>query len=362
MKMKVKLTIAAILVLFLGLIAMGMFSNNHVTTAINNVTLNDQQVDPPPFMELEFWIHPDGRNFFLVTVNDRDARGNPVGLARIEVYFTTPTTPEHMVGEYPDLDPSVPNLPAVLDNHEFRTSEPGATIRAYARDSAGNEVMHSFTAPTLTLNIISKDSSKLEVEAVLDVSGYASTGVTIVVTSWFIQIHDELGNLVEKELFQDTGVIPAGVYTISANVLNPNLGETYYVFSYILLYAPWRIDLPRAEAYVTIEGVPICGLLEDLKADVAESPDECWVKKNSKATILNKLDECIALCEDEDLDELYDKLLHDIKPKLTGLKEDENGEIFGNGIFKNPWVVCEDLQASFNDTINEILTAIVESG
>jgi len=54
--------------------------------------------------------------------------------------------------------------------------------------------------------------------------------------------------------------------------------------------------------------------------------------------------------------EAYDKLLHDIKPKLTGLKTNEFEEPWGNGVFKNPWVNCEELQEMFKVECNQILS------
>jgi len=52
---------------------------------------------------------------------------------------------------------------------------------------------------------------------------------------------------------------------------------------------------------------------------------------------------------------VYEDLLHDIKPKLTGLKTDENEEPWGNGVFKKPWVICPELQETFQVSCNVIL-------
>jgi len=54
--------------------------------------------------------------------------------------------------------------------------------------------------------------------------------------------------------------------------------------------------------------------------------------------------------------ESYDKLLHDIKPKLTGLKTNENEISWGNGIFQNPWIVNSTLKELFRELSNEILS------
>ncbi len=43
----------------------------------------------------------------------------------------------------------------------------------------------------------------------------------------------------------------------------------------------------------------------------------------------------------------YDMLLHDLKPKLTGLKTDEHEVPWGKGVFNNPWVTGAALQWQF---------------
>jgi hypothetical protein len=45
---------------------------------------------------------------------------------------------------------------------------------------------------------------------------------------------------------------------------------------------------------------------------------------------------------------------------MTGRKADENGELYGNGIFKNPWVFSPESQDEFALLINEILQFLQE--
>ncbi|MFX1488437.1 MAG: chitobiase/beta-hexosaminidase C-terminal domain-containing protein [Promethearchaeota archaeon] len=85
-------------------------------------------------------------------------------------------------------------------------------------------------------------------------------------------------------------------------------------------------------------------------------PDVCWRKNTNKIAMENKLIELKELVFSNELAEAYDKLLHDIKPKLTGLKTDENEVPWGNGIFKNPWVTCADFQETFCLHCNSILS------
>jgi archaellum component FlaG (FlaF/FlaG flagellin family) len=100
--------------------------------------------------------------------------------------------------------------------------------------------------------------------------------------------------------------------------------------------------------------------LDALIEKVQNSPDECWKKpaQNRKDTICNKIDELQDLIDQGDFENAYDKLLHDIKPKLTGLKTDEHEEPWGNGVYNQPWVICPDLQLEFRDECNLILSEI----
>ena len=98
-------------------------------------------------------------------------------------------------------------------------------------------------------------------------------------------------------------------------------------------------------------------LIDQLIDKIQASNEDCWRKpaSNRKITTVNKLTELKDLISSNNLEDAYDKLLHDIKPKLTGLKTDENEEPWGNGEFKNPWVICTDLQEEFRLDCNDIL-------
>jgi hypothetical protein len=98
--------------------------------------------------------------------------------------------------------------------------------------------------------------------------------------------------------------------------------------------------------------------IEQLIDKIQSSPDNCCKNKNSNNTMSNKLCALISLITNGELNGGYNKLLHDIKPKLTGLKTDENGIPWGNGVFKNPWVTCGALQEEFRTDCNEILKHI----
>jgi len=100
--------------------------------------------------------------------------------------------------------------------------------------------------------------------------------------------------------------------------------------------------------------------INQFKENIQASPDECWKKpaENRKNIICNKLTELQQLITEEQFEEAYDKLLHDIKPKLTELKENEYGEQWGNGVNKKPWVICSDLQATYGEDCDSILSQI----
>ncbi len=91
-------------------------------------------------------------------------------------------------------------------------------------------------------------------------------------------------------------------------------------------------------------------LIDQLIEKIQTSADECWRKPaiNRKNTMIIKINGL-------NLEDLYDKVLHDIKPKLTGLKTDENEDAWGNGVYNNPWVICPELQGEFRLLCNDIL-------
>lgn len=139
----------------------------------------------------------------------------------------------------------------------------------------------------------------------------------------------------------------------------------------LLSYEIWVYDGAgnMATEYLEVEiidAVSIETLIEDLIEKIADSPEDCWrhPAQNRKMAMTNKLIEIKNLVINGELEEAYDKLLHDIKPKLTGLKTDEREEAWNGGkftgIFKNPWVLCEDTQEKLRQDCNDLLTALAE--
>ncbi|MBN2157287.1 MAG: hypothetical protein JW776_14675 [Candidatus Lokiarchaeota archaeon] len=102
--------------------------------------------------------------------------------------------------------------------------------------------------------------------------------------------------------------------------------------------------------------------IDEFIQEIQASPDELWGGSgaNRKKAMIHKLMELNTLVINGQYVEAYDKLLHDIKPKLTSLKSDENGVIFGNGIFNNYWYLgdnflqnCDNLLIHLQVLINE---------
>lgn len=100
--------------------------------------------------------------------------------------------------------------------------------------------------------------------------------------------------------------------------------------------------------------------IEELKGEIQSSDGAFWKNpaQNRKDAICNKLTTLQDLINEQNFEEAYNKLLYDIKPKLTGLKRDENEEPWGNGVYDQAWVTCEGLRGIFNTKCDLILSEI----
>jgi hypothetical protein len=83
-----------------------------------------------------------------------------------------------------------------------------------------------------------------------------------------------------------------------------------------------------------------------------------WSKPYEKQAMLEKIGVVRKLFDDGYYTLAYDMLLHYIKPKLTGLKIDENGTPWGNGVFKHPWIVDPALRSMLRGVIDAALADI----
>lgn len=125
--------------------------------------------------------------------------------------------------------------------------------------------------------------------------------------------------------------------------------------------AAWATDKVVIRILPTSESIKhFLGLLIDL---INELPDGNFTKNPTqrKRALTNKINDIISMIETEDpafYSEAYDKMLHDIKPKLSGLKTDEKEVPWGNGVFKNPWISSPDNQVALREFCNFLLTDI----
>jgi hypothetical protein len=91
---------------------------------------------------------------------------------------------------------------------------------------------------------------------------------------------------------------------------------------------------------------------------------DCWRNpgENRKNAMFDKLVELQELIDAEEYQDVYDKLLHDVKPKLTGLKTDETETAWNggkkSGIFENPWVTCPEQQEILRVSCNNLLVEL----
>ena len=94
-------------------------------------------------------------------------------------------------------------------------------------------------------------------------------------------------------------------------------------------------------------------IIQDIPYDAWNEPAESHTR-----SMVNKLNALKHMIDTLVFLDAYNKLLHDIKPKLTGLKEDEHGNLWGNGIFKKSWLKDPYWQEVINSACNKILKEI----
>ena len=157
--------------------------------------------------------------------------------------------------------------------------------------------------------------------------------------------------LFEFEISNDW-IMEIGTHEVNIEVWdadNDRLGDS--LSSYIT--GTFDITLEETKQFVIWE-------IDQMNEAIQSSTDDCWRNpaSNRKSTMNNKMFELKDLISLEEFEDTYDKLLHDIKPKLTGLKTDEYEEPWGNGVFPNPWVICGELQEELRILCNEILSHI----
>lgn len=91
--------------------------------------------------------------------------------------------------------------------------------------------------------------------------------------------------------------------------------------------------------------------LDQLRSTILQLPATAFDKNTAqrKTALSNQLKDLINLVNTSEYRTTYDTLVHDLKPKLTGLKTDENELPWGNGLLKNP------SQSTLRTQCNQIL-------
>ena len=117
-----------------------------------------------------------------------------------------------------------------------------------------------------------------------------------------------------------------------------------------------QVDPETGELIVPSVEESITEKLELLIATIIQLEDSVFDKNPSQRK--NALRDKILEVAFEDYSSAYDKVLHDIKPKLTGLKTDENEVSWGTGVFKKPWVIDSDAQEVLRKQCNVLLYEI----
>ena len=157
------------------------------------------------------------------------------------------------------------------------------------------------------------------------------------------------------------------IFIVSSNIVGVliffNINSRNVNSNIISIEQSTLVDEEQNSQDGTIATVPeptILEFIDILIENISSSPDECWRKpvSNKKNTMISKLTTLKDMVSLNNFEGAYDKLLHDIKPKLTGKKTDENEEEWGNGIFKNPWVICDDYNLYYQEGCNVILSQL----
>ena len=220
-----------------------------------------------------------------------------------------------------------------------------------------NIIDDDISSPVLSNFIITDDIQEVHVSfTAIDDSGDDDQGISLIK----VYIDDELTithiPMVTETVFEfnipNDWILELGTHLVKIEVWDADNDRINDSLSTITT-GTFEITLEDVKQFVLWE-------IDQLIDNVDLSSEDCWrnPELNRKVTMVEKLAELEVLVSNDELSDAYDKLLHDIKPKLTGLKTDENEDPWGNGVFNNPWVICEDLQEKFRIDSNDILSHI----
>ncbi|MFW9829148.1 MAG: hypothetical protein ACFFEY_16350 [Candidatus Thorarchaeota archaeon] len=109
--------------------------------------------------------------------------------------------------------------------------------------------------------------------------------------------------------------------------------------------------LPTQDSIIHFLNMMIDGLYNEI-------PENAWEKlsrRNAMTRRIFALIDTMSGCTPDFYEEAYDRLLREIKPKLTGLKTDEEEIPWDGGIYENPWIIDELYQEILQYTCNQLL-------
>ncbi len=190
--------------------------------------------------------------------------------------------------------------------------------------------------------------------------------LTMLIAVLMVTTYSANGNYVTNIVLEDKMVenvnIDNVIETQPSDVVEPDVVEFNVVEPDVVEFNVAEPDVvePKVVEPEIVEP-DVISIIDDLINKIIQTPEDCWRKpaQNRKDTMINKLTSLKELILQDYLEEAYNKTLHDIKPKLTALKTDENEEPWGNGTFKQAWLVCEDLREEFRVDCNTILNELI---
>lgn len=160
---------------------------------------------------------------------------------------------------------------------------------------------------------------------------------------------------------------PGETATVPVEITPPFVHLGYYEVSLIGTSTSTGAPLIKDNGIIFVRVLPTCDsvkyILNNLQDELLEIPDVDWRNPSSqlKNAMNNKIYALINIMSGgcpAHYEDAYNKLLRDIKPKLTGLKTDEEETPWDGGIYKKPWIIDEDQQEILRMACNLLLTDI----
>ncbi|MFW9822524.1 MAG: hypothetical protein ACFFE4_06295 [Candidatus Thorarchaeota archaeon] len=163
---------------------------------------------------------------------------------------------------------------------------------------------------------------------------------------------------------------PGETATVQLGITPPYVHSNYYEVNLISTSTnskvPGQGPVIKDNANIIIRVLPtqdsimhfLNMLIDELYTEI---PEDAWVKlsrRNAMVRRITALIDTMAESGPEFYGEAYDRLLREIKPKLTGLKTNEEEIPWDGGIYNDPWIIIELYQEILQYTCNQLLIDI----